>query len=71
MTYSLGDNGSLDTVVVCNTCGEEKHFNYDGTTEATAEEIEACYQAWADGLCEGANATHECPASQGEEGDSS
>lgn len=62
MTFSLTDDGALDTVVKCDTCGEEKHFNYDGTTEASTEEIEACYQAWVEGLCTGAAATHLCKA---------
>jgi hypothetical protein len=60
MTFTVADKGELDTIVVCGTCGEEKHFNYSGTTEAAAEEIEACYQAWVEGLCEGAAAAHEC-----------
>lgn len=28
--FSLGDDGTLDTVIVCNRCGQELRFNFDG-----------------------------------------
>lgn len=30
MAY-LGDDGTMDTVIVCDKCGKETRFNYDAT----------------------------------------
>ena len=29
-TFSLGDDGTLDTVIVCDDCGQEMRYNFDG-----------------------------------------
>ena len=40
----LGDDGTLDTVVVCTVCGEEARYNYDPCgTEERAEELRIEY----------------------------
>jgi hypothetical protein len=28
-TFSLGDDGTMDTVIVCDGCGEEIRYTYD------------------------------------------
>ncbi|KKK88413.1 hypothetical protein LCGC14_2743410 [marine sediment metagenome] len=60
MAFTAADDGEFGTVIVCNTCGQRVRFYYGGTTEATAEEIEACYQSWVEGLCEGLAVNHGC-----------
>ena len=62
MTFTLADDGTLDTVVKCNECGQEERFNYDGDINMTPDEIEADYHEWVNGCCEGAEEDHECNA---------
>lgn len=71
MAFSLGDDGTMDTVVYCDDCGQEERFNYDGDINMfyeginmTPEKMEADYQAWVKGCCEEAAETHECRPSQ-------
>ena len=30
MSFSLGDDGTLDTLIVCNDCNAELRYNFDG-----------------------------------------
>lgn len=43
-TFALGDDGSLDTIVVCEACGETLRFSsenlLDGTDTDDAEELD-------------------------------
>lgn len=50
----LGDDGTLDTVIVCSECGEEFRFNFDGDGERAyrAFVAECKNQAAADHVCE-------------------
>jgi len=59
-SFSLGDDGTLDTVIVCDACGEEIRFNfqYDGALEAALEtETYDEFVTWAK---EDATETHVC-----------
>lgn len=60
MTFSLGDDGTLDTVLVCDDCGREMRHNFDGSIELSPEAIEAEYQAWITDILAEAEAEHEC-----------
>lgn len=51
----LGDDGTLDTVIVCSDCGEEMRFNYD--PEGSDETYED-FVKWAKG---DAHDSHDCP----------
>ena len=75
MTHQLGDDGTLDTVVVCEACGVESRYNYDpfdyesnidgvGSAEAyRAKEAEAeqAYIDFTKWACEDADEQHTCP----------
>lgn len=51
--FDLIDDGTLDTVVKCATCGEELRYNYAASEEESYEE----FTAWC---LEDAEDVHEC-----------
>lgn len=66
-TFQLGDDGTLDTVVMCSECGAETRYNYDrGMEDGTDEdqpqrEQDALdrYDEWVDEICIDAAEAHE------------
>ena len=62
MSIYLGDDGTMDTVLCCDLCGEEFRFNYaaydDDTLDAAADE--ARYDAFVDDCIAEIEAEHEC-----------
>ena len=69
MAMLLGDDGTLDTVIVCSECGAEMRFNYepadswDGIDTATLAEAEAGYDDFVVWCMEQAAEDHECEVS--------
>lgn len=63
MTMRLGDDGTLDTVIVCSDCGEEFRFNFDHDLDenATDEQYEAAYDEFVAQCKLDAADDHECP----------
>lgn len=63
MTFSLVDDGTLDTVLVCDGCGTELRFNpdphLDDCPEGEGESCE-CQDAVIEWAMADAEATHEC-----------
>lgn len=65
MAY-LSDDGTLDTVIVCDICGREHRFSYDGTfddadtVEETAENAAAAYDAFIVECIEDVNVSCDC-----------
>lgn len=66
MAIRLGDDGTMDTVLVCEECGEEMRYNYDGgecdhhedcKSEACARDL---YEAFVDWAIEDATEDHIC-----------
>ena len=61
MAFRLGDDGTMDTVVVCEECGEEVRGTYmpdgDPTDTRTDEQAYDDFVAW---LLKDAEADHEC-----------
>lgn len=57
----LGDDGTMDTVIVCADCGEEMRYNYDPSDEydedITDEQAFADFLDWA---LDDAESEHEC-----------
>lgn len=59
----LGDDGTLDTVLVCRQCGEEARYNFDGCTDPDCKgdcdpgETYAAFVEWA---MEDFDSEHEC-----------
>ena len=43
MAILLGDDGTLDTVVICSECGREYRGNFDPAMSDTIDDIEADY----------------------------
>lgn len=64
MAFKLGDDGTMDTVLVCENCGKEVRFNYDGMQEETEETTDADreedYAAFIIGCEHDADSEHEC-----------
>lgn len=74
MAFILTDDGTMDTVVRCEHCGEEVRFNYDPTGNnpeprdydtpkdiATRNEQNRwLYDAWVAECIEDAKGDHEC-----------
>lgn len=72
----LGDDGTLDTVVVCRECGKEARYNFDGTGddedcaplcasrvpfgECTCGRAERAYDAFVTWAIEDFDSEHEC-----------
>jgi hypothetical protein len=54
----LGDDGTLDTVIVCSECGAEMRYNFDGSDgEEYADFVEWAKDDAAD--------DHECEGKEG------
>jgi transcription elongation factor Elf1 len=55
----LGDDGTMDTVLVCRDCGREFRFNFDvgPLSDETPE-----YDAWVAGIIAETEAEHVCNA---------
>lgn len=72
MSFFLSDDGTLDTVVVCEHCYEEVRGDYATASEATSDSpgcehcyhadsgCEQCYDAFVDELIQKAEDDHEC-----------
>lgn len=67
MAFYLIDDGTLDTVVKCDGCGEEVRFNYDGMEPVVPgedaysdEELDAHYDAFIKWAIESASQDHVC-----------
>jgi transcription elongation factor Elf1 len=59
----LGDDGSLDTVIVCSDCGWEMRYHYDPSTEEDEDTTdEEAYSDFVDWCLDDAEGEHECPA---------
>jgi hypothetical protein len=63
-TFHLVDDGTLDTVVACDSCGAHERYNYahseTGACEHGLADCEACYTAWQEWVLEDAAEQHEC-----------
>jgi len=57
--FRLGDDGTLDTVIVCRHCGEELRYNFanDSVTDGDSEES---YDSFVDWAKEDASEQHDC-----------
>lgn len=67
MAFKLSDDGTLDTVVVCEECGEEVRFNYaDSGFDAQGAMIYTLmdFIKWC---LKDAEEDHECPIPSGNE----
>lgn len=53
MPFELSDDGTLDTVLRCTTCGEERRYNFDPETGES-------YDEFIDWAIEDANDDHDC-----------
>ena len=53
----LGDDGTMDTVLVCDGCGEEMRYNFNH--EDDCDEA-GCYDQFVDWALEDAQENHEC-----------
>lgn len=51
--FSLGDDGTMDTVVVCDECGRELRYTYDG-------EHGESYEDFVDRALKDAEENHDC-----------
>ena len=60
MSFYLVDDGTMDTVVECNHCGEQARYNYDGG-DVSEDEGPHSYDAFVEWAEEDAEAEHECP----------
>ena len=56
-TFSLGDDGTLDTVIVCDACGEELRYNMDAEFGSESDDR---YEEFVDWATEDARDTHVC-----------
>lgn len=65
-TFSIGDDGTLDTVVVCDSCGEELRYNFSEHHPDCVEEAPdairecECYAEFREYVLEDAASEHEC-----------
>lgn len=50
MAY-ISDDGTLDTVVVCDRCRCEMRFNYDPPMDGDEDADEDPYETWLDECC--------------------
>lgn len=62
MAFTLTDDGTMDTIVRCEYCGQEERFNYDPPPEAddSEQDDEELYAEWIDECCANADDDHEC-----------
>ena len=57
MPINLGDDGSLDTVLVCDECGAEMRYNYDDTDHSGNPDA---YEEFVDWAIADASDQHSC-----------
>ena len=67
MAFYLGDDGTLDTVIVCRECGAELRYSYDPSMEEwdyghepTEIECQQAYDDFVDWAIEDAEDSHIC-----------
>ena len=61
MAILLGDDGTLDTVVYCDECGEEARYHCElGPGEDAPEDDEKAYAEFVNWAIEDFAAEHEC-----------
>lgn len=66
--FELADDGTMDTVIRCKSCGAEARFNYDpgfDSDEDTPDENddaanEARYDEWVEECIESMASDHDC-----------
>ncbi len=56
----LGDDGTMDTVLVCDQCSEEMRYNYDASSYEDIEDDEEAYEAFIEWALEDAEGNHDC-----------
>lgn len=67
----LGDDGTMDTVLVCSECGKEMRYIYDPSadfevnsdpndSEPSEQNLKAAYDAWLEWVIEDATDSHVC-----------
>lgn len=57
----LGDDGTLDTVIVCEDCGAELRYNYNPSEEQDEDTTdEEAYEDFIDWALDDAENEHEC-----------
>ena len=60
-TFTLGDDGTLDTVIVCDQCGEKFRFNYSNDDPDNIDMTdEESYDAFVEQCLEDAADVHNC-----------
>lgn len=60
MTLILQDDGTLDTVMLCNVCGKQERFDsehvertgYGNITKAGMTEMQTDHDEWCEGITE-------------------
>ncbi len=58
------DDGTMDTVLQCDTCGIEERYDFDGCEkhmETTQEGGCECYKQFVAAAIDDRNNLHECP----------
>lgn len=57
----FGDDGTFDTVLVCNDCGAEARYNYDpADATESLQAADQAYDAWINWAIEDFDSEHEC-----------
>lgn len=74
MHIELTDDGTMDTVLYCSECGEERRYTYAGSTDVEESSVDAAIEALADldtqyatfveWAIKDATGDHECPRIQ-------
>lgn len=64
MAFRLGDDGTLDTVIVCTDCSAEMRFNADDTMHSddcvNMAGTCGCYDTFIEWCIEQCESDHEC-----------
>lgn len=62
MTFRLGDDGTLDTVVVCEDCGHEDRYTFAATDPGPNDNRtdDEAYQDFVSDCLRDSDADHEC-----------
>jgi hypothetical protein len=63
MTFTLGDDGTMDTVLTCDECRETERYTFDGCDEhmETPEKGGCkCYEEFVNWALEDVNTWHQC-----------
>lgn len=56
--FTLGDDGTLDTVIVCDQCGEEMRFNFEPDSDPDSDYTYDDFVEWCKLECDD---FHVCP----------